>query len=129
MAGLHERCPMRSTLPVISKTRCPNRANVSIAVPGFQNRFQTLHLDAYCNECGNCACNCVEPCQPYKDRLTFFLDKARLDASTNDGFYKAGDLWGYRFEGTTAEVPLAQLPAALQPVVAQFEKELPYYVG
>ncbi len=34
---------------------CPNRANVSIAVPGFQNRFQTLHLDAYCNECGNCA--------------------------------------------------------------------------
>lgn len=22
---------------------CPNRANVSIAVPGFQNRFQTLH--------------------------------------------------------------------------------------
>ncbi len=105
---------------------CPNRTNEIISVNGQK---LVIHIDESCNECGNCACNCVEPCQPYKDRLTFFLDKARLDASTNDGFYKAGDLWGYRFEGTTAEVPLAQLPAALQPVVAQFEKELPYYVG
>jgi len=29
---------------------CPNRANVSIAIPGLRDRYQTLHLDAYCNE-------------------------------------------------------------------------------
>jgi len=33
---------------------CPNRANISIAVPGFKDRYQTLHVDAFCNECGNC---------------------------------------------------------------------------
>ncbi len=47
---------------------CPNRANVSIAVPGFENRFQTLHLDAYCNECGNCAQFCPWQGKPYKDK-------------------------------------------------------------
>ena len=37
---------------------CPNRANISVAVPGFKDRYQTLHIDAYCNECGNCASFC-----------------------------------------------------------------------
>ncbi|WP_308560651.1 putative selenate reductase subunit YgfK [uncultured Klebsiella sp.] len=65
---------------------CPNRANVSIAIPGFRNRFQTLHLDAYCNECGNCAQFCPWQGKPYKDKITVFSLAQDFDASSNPGF-------------------------------------------
>ncbi|WP_040902742.1 putative selenate reductase subunit YgfK [Yokenella regensburgei] len=70
---------------------CPNRANVSIAVPGFQNRFQTLHLDAYCNECGNCAQFCPWQGKPYKDKLTVFSLPQDFTNSTNPGFFVEDD--------------------------------------
>src|SRR6185369_3611145 len=44
---------------------CPNRANIAIPVPGFKDRFQILHVDAYCNECGNCATFCPWQGRPY----------------------------------------------------------------
>jgi putative selenate reductase len=65
---------------------CPNRANVSIAVPGFQNRYQTLHLDAFCNECGNCAQFCPWQGKPYKDKITIFSLAEDFGNSTNPGF-------------------------------------------
>jgi putative selenate reductase len=55
---------------------CPNRANISIAVPGFKDRFQTLHVDAFCNECGNCASFCPWQGRPYKDKVTIFSSPA-----------------------------------------------------
>ncbi|MRT56930.1 putative selenate reductase subunit YgfK [Enterobacteriaceae bacterium RIT693] len=66
---------------------CPNRANVSIAVPGFKNRYQTLHLDAYCNECGNCAQFCPWRGRPYKDKITVFSLEQDFINSSNPGFY------------------------------------------
>ncbi|HDT5145056.1 TPA: putative selenate reductase subunit YgfK [Klebsiella michiganensis] len=69
---------------------CPNRANISVAVPGFQNRFQTLHLDAYCNECGNCAQFCPWQGKPYKDKITVFSLEQDFVNSTNPGFFVAG---------------------------------------
>lgn len=66
---------------------CPNRANVSIAVPGFQNRYQTLHLDAYCNECGNCAQFCPWQGKPYKDKVTVFSLMQDFLHSSNPGFF------------------------------------------
>lgn len=104
---------------------CPNRSNELVTVDGQK---LIIHIDEACNECGNCACNCIEPCQPYKDRLTFFLDKARLQASENDGFYKAGEEWGFRFKGQEAVLPLEKLPSPLQSIVSAFSKELPYYL-
>ncbi|MEZ2574848.1 putative selenate reductase subunit YgfK [Buttiauxella ferragutiae] len=70
---------------------CPNRANVSIAVPGFQNRFQTLHLDAFCNECGNCAQFCPWQGKPYTDKLTVFSLPEDFTNSSNPGFYADGN--------------------------------------
>ena len=70
---------------------CPNRANISIAVPGFQNRFQTLHLDAYCNECGNCAQFCPWLGKPYKDKITVFSLAQDFDSSSNPGFLVEDD--------------------------------------
>jgi putative selenate reductase len=69
---------------------CPNRANLWIAVDeehGFRNAWQILHLDALCNECGNCGTFCPYDGLPYKDKLTLFSSKADFDGSRNDGFY------------------------------------------
>ncbi|KAA9002806.1 putative selenate reductase subunit YgfK [Affinibrenneria salicis] len=70
---------------------CPNRANISIAVPGFRDRFQTLHIDAYCNECGNCAQFCPWQGRPYRDKVTIFNLQQDFAASGNPGFLLTDD--------------------------------------
>ena len=65
---------------------CPNRANISIPVPGFKDPLQVLHLDAYCNECGNCGSFCSYESLPYKSKLTIFSLQEDFDSSTNTGF-------------------------------------------
>jgi putative selenate reductase len=72
---------------------CPNRANVAIAMDkkeGFQDDWQILHLDALCNECGNCATFCPYDGKPYKDKLTFFTIMEDFKNSTNNGFVITG---------------------------------------
>ncbi|XNM76551.1 hypothetical protein ACLK19_19185 [Escherichia coli] len=54
--------------------------------PRFQKEFQTLHLDAYCNECGNCAQFCPWNGKPYKDKITVFSLAKDFDNSSNPGF-------------------------------------------
>ncbi len=67
---------------------CPNRANIAVAVDGsFKNSNQIIHLDALCNECGNCTTFCPYNGAPYKDKLTLFLTKEDFENSDNDGFY------------------------------------------
>jgi putative selenate reductase len=69
---------------------CPNRANLHVSVAekdGFRNPWQILHLDALCNECGNCATFCPYDGLPYKDKLTLFSSKVDFDHSVNNGFY------------------------------------------
>lgn len=104
---------------------CPNRTNEAITVDG---KKMVIHIDESCNECGNCACNCVEPCQPYRDRITYFIDGERLDTSTNDGFYIKGEECGYRFKGETGITRIELLPVELKGVVEAFCKEHPYYI-
>lgn len=65
---------------------CPNRANVAIAVPGFNSRQQILHLDALCNECGNCAQFCPWQGKPYTDKITLFSLEQDFHNSSNPGF-------------------------------------------
>ncbi|MEI6895651.1 MAG: putative selenate reductase subunit YgfK [Colwellia sp.] len=69
---------------------CPNRANISLPIPGFKDENQVLHLDAFCNECGNCAQFCPWDSKPYKDKFTLFSLREDFDSSSNDGFYVAG---------------------------------------
>ena len=51
---------------------CPNRANIALRVEaaGLRNYYQIIHLDAYCNECGNCATFCPWDGKPYSDKIT-----------------------------------------------------------
>ncbi|MBA7467918.1 putative oxidoreductase YgfK [subsurface metagenome] len=72
---------------------CPNRANVAIAMEKeerFQDDWQILHLDALCNECGNCATFCPYDGKPYKDKLTLFATMEDFKNSTNNGFMVTG---------------------------------------
>ncbi len=81
---------------------CPNRANVAIDMRFSENTedpFQILHLDAFCNECGNCAAFCNHMGRPYKDKFTLFSRRDDFDDSTNSGFYVEGDQILVRLEG------------------------------
>jgi putative selenate reductase len=53
----------------------------------FNNKRQILHIDDYCNECGNCATFCPYDGKPYKDKFTYFTSLEKLKSSENDGFY------------------------------------------
>ncbi|MEO3990545.1 putative selenate reductase subunit YgfK [Pseudocitrobacter cyperus] len=78
---------------------CPNRANVSLPIPGFHDRFQTLHLDAYCNECGNCAQFCPWQGKPYQDKVTVFSLLQDFENSRNPGFLVEGENVRVRLNG------------------------------
>ncbi len=64
---------------------CPNRANVSIRVPG-KEQSQIIHIDQRCNECGNCRTFCPYDSAPYLDKLTLFATEADFENSKNQGF-------------------------------------------
>ena len=64
---------------------CPNRANISIKVPGMAIN-QVIHVDYMCNECGNCKSFCPYASAPYKDKFTLFANEKDMADSKNDGF-------------------------------------------
>jgi putative selenate reductase len=83
---------------------CPNRANIVLSFDrsaGFAEEQQILHLDALCNECGNCATFCPwEEGKPYREKLTVFNLKEDFDGSDNPGFYIDGTVLYLRENGT-----------------------------
>ncbi|MDO4581545.1 MAG: putative selenate reductase subunit YgfK [Bacillota bacterium] len=81
------RCLDCDTLCAQCVESCPNRANLLIEGAGGR---QILHLDALCNECGNCAAFCPYEGAPYRDKLTLFADRAAFNASENYGFLPLG---------------------------------------
>ena len=64
---------------------CPNRANLSIRVPGI-GMPQILHVDYMCNECGNCTSFCPYNSSPYKEKFTYFRTANDFEDSRNEGF-------------------------------------------
>ncbi len=64
---------------------CPNRANVSVAVPG-KVMPAIVHIDYMCNECGNCKSFCPYSSAPYQDKFTFFANEADFENSANQGY-------------------------------------------
>ena len=81
---------------------CPNRANAAVPVPpefGFRDRYQILHIDAYCNECGNCGTFCPYKGNPYLDKLTLFRGEDEFRESENPGFFIEDDYCTLRIEG------------------------------
>lgn len=83
---------------------CPNRANRAIEVAGEKNRTQILHLDALCNECGNCGTFCPWEGNPYLDKITLFSSAEEFANSQNRGFYLEGETLKLRFSGEGGEI-------------------------
>ncbi|WP_043597656.1 putative selenate reductase subunit YgfK [Aeromonas diversa] len=114
------RCLECNTLCSKCVDVCPNRANVAIPVPGFKDKFQTLHLDAYCNECGNCAQFCPWQGKPYQDKVTIFSLPQDFEQSHNPGFYIDGAALSVRQQGETYRLAIDEagaidrIPAGLE---------------
>ena len=104
---------------------CPNRANTTLKVAGEK---RMMHIDDYCNECGNCYIFCPDKCAPYKDRLTLFAGKKELEESTNQGFAIVNDSLIYRFEGEVKECAIKESPQVIQDFIAAIKEEQPYLI-
>ncbi len=108
---------------------CPNRANVAIDMRFSENTddpFQILHLDAFCNECGNCAAFCNHMGRPYKDKFTLFSRRDDFDDSTNSGFYVEGDQILVRLDGAIVNCHIdgegnlvGEVPALVKDLIEQ----------
>jgi len=81
--GERERCLGCSSVCGNCVDVCPNRANQVVVVDG---REQILHIDALCNECGNCETFCPYDSAPYKEKFTIFETERNMDDSSNPGF-------------------------------------------
>ena len=79
-----ERCLRCNTVCENCVDVCPNRANVPVTLA--DGSVQILHLDALCNECGNCTAFCPYASEPCKDKLTLFHTEAAFRNSENKGF-------------------------------------------
>jgi putative selenate reductase len=84
---------------------CPNRANFALPIPrglGPVQGLQILHLDALCNECGNCGLFCPYEGEPFRGKPSLFRDLRAMESSHN-----AGMLFG---EGPRPELFLREGP-------------------
>ncbi len=85
---------------------CPNRANIAIDMRErndlYANPFQIVHLDAFCNECGNCKTFCPHQGAPYLDKLTLFSLDQDFENSKNNGFFVEGESVRVRLDGSVS---------------------------
>jgi putative selenate reductase len=68
---------------------CPNRANLTVYTGAnglFADKFQILHIDSFCNDCGNCETFCPYNGAPYKEKTTLYENEYEFDEGKNDGF-------------------------------------------
>ncbi|MBN1879468.1 putative selenate reductase subunit YgfK [bacterium] len=90
---------------------CPNRANVPIEIdpavvriPSIrivnnraefthdttvvvsQNR-QIIHIDDWCNACGNCSTFCTHSGEPFKEKIQFFIDEHAFESAMEDAWF------------------------------------------
>lgn len=117
---------------------CPNRANVAIAVPGFRSRQQILHLDALCNECGNCAQFCPWQGKPYTDKITLFSLPQDFNNSSNPGFLlgreeirirQAGKIWQLKLDKQRRIVDLPETLSEMAAIIDYTRQHHAYLLG
>ena len=89
----YRTAPLDVALPVLA---CPDGALTVVGHEPFaiaQDR-QIIHVDDFCNECGNCATFCVHQGKPYADKPRLFLQRADFEREESNAFYLEGShLW------------------------------------
>jgi putative selenate reductase len=81
----NKRCLVCPVVCEICTDVCPNRANVSVKVPG-KDMPEILHVDVMCNYCGNCATFCPYDSAPYKEKFTLYHSVKEFEGSDSAGF-------------------------------------------
>jgi len=88
---------------------CPNRANIALPVqdsPLFTDPFQIIHIDAYCNECGDCGHFCPWEGRPYVEKPTIFSELEDFKNSSNPGWLVTGKKVRIRFKNQICKLSL-----------------------
>lgn len=82
--------PIRTTLPTLA---CQNGKLMVVGKENFEvnQQRQIIHLDDFCNECGNCASFCVHNGKPYMDKPRLFLRKNDFKQEEDNAFYIQGN--------------------------------------
>lgn len=107
---------------------CPNRANYTYSISpvnqmlpllAYQNgrllvtgeenfkaeqSRQIIHLDDFCNECGNCASFCVHNGKPYLDKPRLFLKERDFKQEDDNAFYINGNTIARRDGGLESKL-------------------------
>jgi len=119
---------------------CPNRANMAIDMRHrndlFDHPYQIVHLDAFCNECGNCATFCPWEGAPYLDKLTVFSRADDFDNSENTGFFMENGVVTVRVDGDITKHTLSadgtldgDLPEEVSVIMEEIIVNYPYLLG
>jgi putative selenate reductase len=114
-----DRCLQCSTLCDKCVEVCPNRANytyvvspMSVMLPQLscqngrlamtgeepfrvEQIRQIVHVDDFCNECGNCATFCVHDGKPYQEKPRLFLSEGDFQSQEDNAFYVERDKKGW----------------------------------
>ena len=113
-----ERCLQCSSLCEKCVEVCPNRANytylvspVRLELPllacdhddlvvvgkeafAIEQGRQIVHVDDFCNECGNCATFCVHQGKPYTDKPRLFLTRDGFELEDDNAWFIEGStIW------------------------------------
>ncbi len=80
--------PVSLTLPTLS---CQNGALTVTGEETFrvEQCRQIIHVDDFCNECGNCATFCVHDGKPYTEKPRLFLERSGFEQEDDNAFYIA----------------------------------------
>nr|MBC7244321.1 putative selenate reductase subunit YgfK [Chloroflexota bacterium] len=78
--------PMKAAMPVLS---CHNGKLVVSGERLFQLEQvrQIIHVDDFCNECGNCATFCVHQGKPYREKPRLFFNAGDFALEKDNAFY------------------------------------------
>jgi putative selenate reductase len=97
--------PVRWTLPVLA---CRDGALAVIGEETFQvtQTRQIVHVDDFCNECGNCATFCVHQGKPYADKPRLFLQEADFQREDDNAFFIVRDTIRRREGGKEARLTM-----------------------
>jgi putative selenate reductase len=82
----YELSAVNWTLPVLG---CLNGGLTVVGKEAFVVRQarQIVHMDDFCNECGNCATFCVHQGKPYADKPRLFLQVGDYHLEADNAFY------------------------------------------
>ncbi len=95
--------PVRWTLPTLA---CHDGILTVTGEETFQvaQTRQILHVDDFCNECGNCTTFCVHEGKPYSDKPRLFLDENDFLAADDNAFHLQGNTLRRRERGREARL-------------------------